>query len=44
MKELIRKYRHGIPMVIYLIVYLILFFYCGKDDGEQLSSRSHEAG
>lgn len=26
MKELIRKYRHGIPMVIYLIVYLILFF------------------
>lgn len=26
MKEFIRKYRHGIPMVIYLIVYLILFF------------------
>lgn len=26
MKELIRKYRHGIPMVIYLVVYLILFF------------------
>lgn len=26
MKELIRKYGHGIPMVIYLIVYLILFF------------------
>lgn len=26
MKELIRKYRHGIPMVIYMIVYLILFF------------------
>lgn len=26
MKEFIRKYRHGIPMVIYLIVYLVLFF------------------
>lgn len=26
MKELIRKYRHGIPMVIYLVVYLVLFF------------------
>ncbi len=26
MKELIRKYRHGIPMVIYLVIYLILFF------------------
>lgn len=26
MKEFIRKYRHGLPMVIYLIVYLFLFF------------------
>lgn len=26
MKEFIRKYRHGIPMVIYMVAYLILFF------------------